>query len=437
MKDSPSLSSKTIDNPVDVCIVGAGPYGLSIAAFLADRGVSFRIFGEPMVAWANQMPAGMSLKSEGFASSLADPASSFTLAEYCRQQQLPYQDTAFPVPLKTFIEYGLAFQRRFVPNLERKKVVHLQQCPHGFELCLEDGEKVIARKVVLAMGITQFAHIPRVLSSIPADFVTHSSAWSNLEALKGREVAVIGAGASALDLAALLHKAGASVRLIARGPRIRFHNPPRQRTLRERIFNPTTGIGFGLDLYFYVTAPHLFRRLPERVRLDRMGKTLGPAPGWFVRDDVVGKVPLHLNSAVLDARLDNGKVMLQLSQDGQVETRSFDHVIAATGYRVDVTRMAVLSREVREALRLTGQSPLLSAHFESSVPGLYFAGVASANTFGPMMRFAFGARFTAQRLSGHLAKATRKATAFSERTVALPVFATEQQGVGEALQNER
>lgn len=90
-------------NLSDVVIIGAGPYGLSIAAHLAARGVAFRILGKPMSAWSAQMPKGMRLKSEGFASSLSDPDSEFTLRHYCQQQGLPYADTGVPVPLATFI----------------------------------------------------------------------------------------------------------------------------------------------------------------------------------------------------------------------------------------------------------------------------------------------------------------------------------------------
>jgi thioredoxin reductase len=391
-------------NITDVAIVGAGPYGLSIAAFLAARGIPFRIFGNPMSAWANQMPKGMRLKSEGFASSLADPKSQFTLAHYCRQEGLPYQDTEHPVPLETFIAYGLAFQKKFAPNIENKMVVSVRQSPVGFELRLDDGESMSARKVIMAVGIAQFAHVPEILSAIPTDLVSHSSSHSDLQGFRGRRIAVVGAGASALDLAALLHQVGTSVQVIVRRSGIRFHNPPEPRSLQDRIFNPMTGIGMGMDFYFYVNAPHIFRWLPEKLRLDRVRKTLGPAPGWFIRDEVVGKVPLHLNTDITSASVENGRVSLQLTNGERSWTLGFDHVIAATGYRVDLQRLSILSHELRRKIRVTDKSPLLSANFESSIPGLYFVGVVAANTFGPVMRFAYGTRFTARRLSRHLAK---------------------------------
>jgi len=364
-----------------------------------------------MYAWACQMPRGMKLKSEGFASSLSDPGSEYTLAHYCREQGLPYQDSGLPVPLETFVDYGMAFQKRFVANLDNRLVVSLRRYAEGFELQLEDGACVVASKVIVAVGIAQFAHIPEVLSGFPAELVTHSSAHSDLQRFKGRRVAVIGAGASALDIAALLHRAGASVQVIARGPIIKFHDPPQPRSLQQRILNPATGIGIGRAYLFYVNTPHLFRLLPERIRLDRIRKALGPAPGWFIRDEVVGKVSMLLNTSITAASIRNGSVALQLSEGNETRTLEVDHVIASTGYRVDVERLTLLSSELRKDILLTGKSPFLSSHFESSVPGLYFVGVAAANTFGPLMRFAYGAEFTARRLSGHLPKTVRKSAA--------------------------
>jgi hypothetical protein len=79
-----------------------------------------------------------------------------------------------------------------------------------------------------------------------------------------------------------------------------------------------------------------------------------------------------------------------------------DHVIAATGYRPDIRRLPFLSVDILEKLQLAGRLPRLSAHFESSVPGLYFAGPITAASFGPVMRFAAGADFTSRRISKHL-----------------------------------
>jgi hypothetical protein len=393
---------------VDVVVIGAGPYGLSTAAHLKAHGVDFRIFGRPMETWRLHMPKGMRLKSEGFASSLYDPGENFPLAKYCEQQKVLYADRGLPIPLETFVSYGLAFQRRFVQELEPKTVVSLRWLSPGFEVALEDGETVTAKRVVASIGLSYYAYMPTVLASFSEQFVTHSSQHSDVSRFKGKTVAVIGAGASATDLAALLHQAGAAVQVIARQPYIRFHTVgPTPRPFVDRIRRPTTGLGPGWRSFWCVHGPLMFRLLPEEFRLQVVRKHLGPAGGWFVKDDVMGKVALNLGMHINHAEVRDSRISLHLSdQSGGQRTLDADHVIAGTGYRVDLRRLTFMDSRIRAEINTVEHTPILSANFESSIPGLYFVGLTASYTFGPLLRFAFGARFVSRRISRHLAKST-------------------------------
>lgn len=390
---------------VDVAIVGAGPYGLSIAAHLKASGVGFRIFGTPMQTWLAHMPRGMRLKSDGFASSLYDPDSTFTLAHYCQQRGLPYADLGLPVALETFASYGVEFQRKFVPELVDAQVLSVERSSSGFQIRLGDGRVVDAKRVVAAVGLSYFSYVAPVLAGLSEEFVTHSSRHCTLDRFRGSEVTVVGAGASAVDVAALLHQVGASVQLVARKPSIRFHDRGQvPRPLIDRLRAPTTGLGPGWKSLFFTSAPLVFRHLPEPLRLEYVRTHLGPAPGWSVKDNFVGKVPCHLGSTITSARVHGHRVNLELEDSaGKRRTLVTDHVIAATGYKVDLHRISILSSDLVGAIRSVDRTPVLSSYFESSVPGLYFVGAAAANSFGPLLRFAYGARFTAQRLSHHLA----------------------------------
>ena len=121
------------------------------------------------------------------------------------------------------------------------------------------------------------------------------------------------------------------------------------------------------------------------------------------------RIPILSGQEVTQSDIVDGKVQLETtSADGKISRLAADHVIAATGYRVDVTRIPFLDDRLKAAIRLKNGSPILSTNFESSEPGLYFVGVTSAVTFGPVMRFVAGAGFTVRRLSSHLAR-SRKA----------------------------
>jgi len=388
----------------DVAILGAGPYGLSIAAHLRKSNVQSRIFGTPMQSWRDRMPRRMLLKSEGFASSLYDPDSVFTLRQYCRENSLPYADVGLPVPLETFIAYGVEFQKRLVPHLEQTDIASIKRVPGGFALQTEVGETLEARKVVIAAGITNFSYLPPFLAELPREFVTHSFHRSDLSEFCGRKVAVIGAGASAVDIAALLNETGADVHLLARRAKIAFHGESKEpRPLLEQIQSPRSSIGVGWKSKLCTDLPQLFYTLPQSMRFRAVERHLGPAPGWFAYDKVVGHIPLHMKTAIQQVSVENGQLhILFTNGDGSEATLIADHLIAGTGFRVSLSRLKWLDEDLLRAIRTVEDTPVLSRNFECSVRGLYFVGLASANSFGPLTRFACGAEFTARLLTRHL-----------------------------------
>jgi thioredoxin reductase len=405
-----------MNTALDVAIVGAGPYGLSIAAHLQAQGIHFGIFGPPMEVWRQHMPQGMLLKSDGFASNLSDPEGSFTLKQFCQVRGLAYDDTRTPVPLETFVEYGLAFQERLVPHLDSRRVARIERAAGAFQIQLEDGARFEARRVVMAVGISHFAYVPGLLSHLPKDLLTHSSDHHDCSVFRGKKVTIIGAGASAVDMAALMHESGVDVTLLARASKIRFHDGPGsgRRSIWQRLRNPSSGLGPGWKSRIYTDAPGMFRHLPVNVRLRIVKDHLGPAPGWPMKARVQGKVPMLLGYSIAQAIASNGGVRLSLrSEDGSFHEHETEHVIAATGYKPDLRRLEFLDVAIRNEVRSLTNAPTLSADFQSSVPGLYFVGIAAANDFGPMMRFAYGSDYTARRVASHLKKTIARETSKS------------------------
>src|SRR5271168_5040292 len=338
---------------VDTVIMGAGPYGLSIAAHLSKSNLTFRIFGTPMQSWRSHMPKGMLLKSEGFASGLYDPDSSFTLRHYCEEMNLPYDDIGNPVPLEVFSAYGVEFQRRLVPTLEQTDITSASRTSEGFERETADGQIVHAHTVIVATGITHFSYLPPFLSGLPGSHVSHSSQHHDLSSFRGKTVVVLGAGASAVDIAAILHEEGSQVQLVARRQGIGFHTKTKEpRPLRQRLRNPRSGLGIGWRSRLCTDAPLLFHLLPQELRFRAVRNHLGPAPGWFVRDKVVGKFPLHLGSKIKSASIENHKVHLKIvEKDGNDSELIVDHIIGATGFQPSVSRIGFLDDALRQEIR--------------------------------------------------------------------------------------
>ena len=392
-------------------IIGAGPYGLSIASHLQARGVPTRIFGEIMGSWRLRMPAGMCLKSTPWASSLSAPDPGFTLADFQAATGLPQLRDDEVVPVEQFIRYGEWFAGQLEPAVEPAAVRRIERRGDGLGVTLDTGEDIEAGSVVAAHGLAGFAHVPAELAAAspdgpsPAGLVSHSSQHHQLAAFAGRQVAVIGAGQSALESAALLHEAGAGVQLIAREP-VRFGDPPADpdRQASRLRPEPRTPLGPSWGLYPFSYLPGGFRYLPERVRLSLVRKVLGPLGAWWLEDRVAGQFPVHAGYRVEDVRPDGEQATLRLlAADGRRLQVRADHVIAATGYRPDVATIGFLSPDLRARLQTRTGSPRLSASFESDVPGLYFVSLAAAATFGPLMRFVCGTSFTARRVGAAVA----------------------------------
>lgn len=386
----------------DLLVVGAGPYGLSIASHAAAAGLRLRVFGRPMASWRDHMPRGMFLKSEPWASNLSDPGGRWRLDAYCAQRGVTARHGQ-PIPLEMFAEYGLWFARNAVPEVDERTVTRIAAGPGGFEAVTEDGETVAARTVALAVGVMPFVEVPEPLRGLPAELASHSSHHSDLERFRGRDVTVVGGGQAALETAALLAEQGTRVRVLARAEQLRWNDvpPPLERGRRHTVRSPLSGLGCGWRNWFYSERPGLYHRLPEATRARVAASALGPAGAWWVRDRVEGSVDVLVGHEVRSARrAGHGGLDLEVrAGGGRTVTLTTDHVISATGFRATSTRLAPLSPELRAGLVTAADgSPELGRTFESSHPGLFLAGLISATGFGPAMRFVHGATFTAATL---------------------------------------
>lgn len=394
---------------VDVAVVGAGPYGLGLAAHLAERGIEHRIFGRAMEAWRS-MSAGMHLKSLGFATSIPTPEDFLSLPEYCRAQG---QEDYEPIPIATFADYGLRVQQGLVPHLEQTSVVRLAQHRGAFECTLATGEVVRARRAVMALGLTGFERIPAPFDRLPPELVCHTAQRGDFSELAGLDVTVIGAGQSSLQAAALLHEHGAETRLVARGDVKWGWSGPRdhERSLMDRIKLPSTVLGHGRVNWVLEHLPWLPHALPDDRRLRFVHTHLGPGGAWWLRDRVEGVIPVRSDVRILDSVPDGHKVRLTLAgPDGETSDLVTEYVVLGTGYEIDVDAIAFMDPALAGRIRRIERGPDLNRHFESSVPGLYFIGPSSALSFGPLFRFVAGSRYAVPHVAAHLDRRMKKAS---------------------------
>ena len=393
---------------VENIIVGAGPYGLSIASHFRAHNIEHLVFGRPMAAWQNNMPLGMILKSEPFASNLADPERSYTLESFHRSRGTSYKPIGNPVSLADFLAYGHWFHQQTGVDVVDATLTNLVQEGDGFRLTFADGSLIWARRVILATGYLAYWQMPPVLEGFSGELVSHSSEHRDLSKFAGKDVTIIGRGQSGLETAALLHEIGANVRLLARASSIVWADDPNPaRSIFKRLRYPEAALGPGWRSLFVSELPKVFRRLPAQIRHDYVLSSWGPFGGWWLKERVAGRVPLLTSHIITRAAERAGRLNLTVRGPEKMVEVETDHVIAATGYQVDLERLQYLGPSLLARIKTFERIPILDHAFQSSVPGLHFVGVTSAQSFGPVMRFAYGAKHAAAILTKHLRKSSQ------------------------------
>jgi hypothetical protein len=375
-------------------VIGAGPYGLSVAAHLKAAPVPTLIFGKPMEFWQG-MPRGLNLRSAWSATSLSAPGGAYNLDTYRNAVGAQPQH---PIPLPFFIDYGLWFQQQAVPDVDPTFVKFLAADRTGFRVELADGRTLRAGRVVVAVGIDQFAYVPGFARMLSESVASHTRAHRDFTRFNGATVAVVGAGQSAIEAAALLNEAGAQVELIARRP-LRWLKLHDYRGPGRQILYAPTDVG-PPGLNWLLHFPLVFRHFPARMKKAITKRAVRPAGARWLIERVVGHVRLT-HAEVVRATEQACGVYLELS-DGS--TRLVDHCLMGTGYRPSVHTLPFLAPSLRDAVRQRDGFPLLNKWLESSVAGLHFVGALADPSYGPICRFVSGADVAARQVAAYAAR---------------------------------
>jgi hypothetical protein len=384
---------------LDVAVIGAGPYGLSAGAHLKAKGLGVCVFGEPMDFWARKMPEGMLLRSPREASNISDPCSAFTLDAF---EAASERSPSAPIPLDTFVEYGLWFRQQLGSDLDKRTVVRVNPESSGFSLHLADGDVVRSRRVVVAAGIGPFQRKPLEFMGLSPHQVSHCYERREIRHLRGKRVAVIGAGQSALESAALLHEAGANVEVIARNGCLRWvgmhgwlhHLGPISQMLYSKYDVGPAGISR------LVAVPRLVSCIPLKLRDKIRTRAVRPAGSKWLPPRLA-QVKIAVGRVVLKSECVRDEVRLRLDDGSE---RFVDHVLLGTGYRVNIASYDFLPHKINSRVSQFDGYPVLSAGFCTSMPGLHFVGATAARSFGPLLYFVAGTEFASRELVSYISR---------------------------------
>lgn len=320
--ERPDPDGKTIDH--NVVIVGGGQTGCAFAFALRRAGIGrvSVIDAAPDAARAGIWTNGARMHVLRTPKTLPGPENGIPALSFQAWYEARHGEAAYAaferIPRPAWVEY-LAWYRSFLDIAVRygTRLGRIEPAAGYFRLHLDSGVET-ARKILIATGFDGSGGIafPPVLADLPRALYAHAADDVDFTALQGKDIAVIGAAASAFDAAAVALETGAaSVHLFARRP-----------ALAATPINRSRGYPGAYDNYYAL--PDAVR-WHQAVRYRRAGST--PPQDAVERVLKHANFHLHLAAPWAAAREEAGRIVAEAA-DG---AHRFDFAIAGTGYAAD------------------------------------------------------------------------------------------------------
>ena len=362
-------------NQVQLLVIGAGPYALSIAALARERGIGSVVLGRPMSFWRENMPEGMFLRSGP--DWHLDGAAVHTLEAYLEEQGIRPGEVD-PIPVGVFLDYADWFKRAKGIEVREEFVDTLVKADGRFEATLRSGERIRADAVVAAPGIRHYASVPGWASSLPPGLAAHTCDLVRFDDMAGARVLIIGGRQSAYEWAALLREHGA-----ARIDIVHRHDIPRFERVSWKFVDAHVEQTLAVRGYWRNLPKSeqdaVARRFWEVGRLT-LEYWLTPRLAWdgihrWPGTEVVEATPVGDDE--LRVLLSNGTGLV------------VDRVVFGSGYRADLTKVPYLAGVLKH-VKVSNGFPVLDEAFQTSLDGLYVTGFSATQDFGPFFGFVKG-----------------------------------------------
>ena len=378
----------------DLLIIGAGPFGLAIAAQAAHDGIEHTVVGKSMEFWRENMPKGMFLRSAS--DWHLDPSNVHTIHAFLQSQGKTPRDVE-PLSLEFYLTYAEWFrQQKHIQPLPIY-IQRLDRFNGYFAATTKNGDGIKAQRVVLAPGFKHFAHIPEaVKAKLPRGSFQHTAEFVDFFGARNKRYLIIGGRQSAFEWAALLlEAAAAAVHLSHR------HASPAFAVADWSWVNPL--------VENMVENPNWFRELSQeekdQVSHRQWAEGRLKVEPWLeprLKDERISVWPhTELENC---SENDNGELEIALTNGA---TFIVDHIVLATGYKVEISKVPLLAAgNILKQLETRNGFPVLDDHFETSVPGLFITSMPATQDFGPFFGFTISVRTAAKLICGRVGGAS-------------------------------
>ncbi len=362
----------------DFLIIGAGPFGLSMAAYAKHLNIDYKIIGRTMEFWKNNMPSGMQLRSgpDWHIDSLGEN----TLVKFLKTKNIS-PDKISPIPINLYLEYTDWFrkEKQIEPIQEYiTKLDYNSDNKHRFMAYLSNKEVLEAHFVLVAIGFGYFKNIPQELSSsLPNSYYSHSADLIDFSKLKSKNCIIVGGRQSAFESALLIKKAG--------GKKIHIVHRHKTPDFTHSDWDFVTPILDKMidDHDYYLKLSDLEKKeINDRFWQEGRLK-LEP---WLKELDQYEDIDVYEQTNVCSAHITkDGNIEAMLSNGTNLKA---DHLLFATGYKVDLQRVPFLKNgNILDKLATNNGFPKLRSKFQSVLTGLYFTSLPATADFGAFFGF--------------------------------------------------
>ncbi len=362
----------------DFLIIGAGPFGLSMTAYAKHLNIDYKIVGRTMEFWKKNMPAGMRLRSGP--DWHLDPLGEYTLVNFLKTKNISHENIS-PIPINLYLEYVDWFrkEKQIEPIQEYiTKLDYYADKKHRFRAYLSNNEVIEAQFVLVAIGFGYFKNIPQEMSSsLPNSYYSHTADLIDFSKLKSKNCIIVGGRQSAFESALLMKEAGVrEIDIVHR------HKTPEFTHSDWGFVTPILDKMID-DPDYYIKLSDLEKKeINDRFWQEGRLK-LEP---WLKELDQYEDIGINEQTNVCSSHITkDGNIEVILSNGTNLNA---DHLLFATGYKVDLQRVPFLKNgNILDKLATNNGFPKLKAKFQSSLPGLYFTSLPATADFGAFFGF--------------------------------------------------